>query len=106
MFDRLRRALVESFVGAIGLGWIFAQGVLHFSGIFTAPIAGWIVRDEYKQFADHGAAPSGFLLRDAFPELVRAFSLLLIGYVLLRWLYFKSVEVKAVEAAQILEQGA
>ena len=106
MFDRLKRALVESFVGAIGLGWIFAQGVLHFADIFTAPIAGWIVRDEYKQFADHVAVPSGLLLRDALPELVRAFFLLLIGYVLLRWLYFKPVEVKGVEAVLILEQGA
>jgi hypothetical protein len=30
MFKRLKKTLVESYVGAIGLGWLFAQGILHF----------------------------------------------------------------------------
>lgn len=91
MFERLKRALVESFVGAIALGWLFAQGILHFAFVFTAPLAGWISRHEY--FALVAAkTPPGFWLRDSFLELARSSSLLLLGYVLLRWLYFKPLE--------------
>jgi hypothetical protein len=47
MFDRLKQALVESYVGAIVLGYLFAQGILHFVDIFTTPVAGWISRKQY-----------------------------------------------------------
>ena len=48
MFKRLKRALVTSFVGTIALGWVFAQVILHFAYIFSAPIAGWLMRREYR----------------------------------------------------------
>ncbi len=88
MFERLKEALVESFVGAVALGWLFAQGLLHFAYVFTAPFAGWISRQEYFAFAAVKTSP-GFLLRDSLLELGRSSALLLLGYVLLRWLYFK-----------------
>jgi hypothetical protein len=88
MLERLKRALVNSFVGAIALGWLFAQGILHFAYVFSAPVAGWLTRREY-----HGMVVStGFSLQDALPELVRSVSLLLVGYLLLRWLYYKPIE--------------
>jgi len=93
MFERLKQSLVESYVGAIALGWLFAQGILHFANIFAAPIAGWVSRSEYRRFADHATnIPSNLMLRDALPELARSCSLLLLGYVLLRWLYFKPIK--------------
>jgi hypothetical protein len=37
MFERLKKTLVKSFVGAIALGWVFAQGILHFAYVCSAP---------------------------------------------------------------------
>jgi hypothetical protein len=98
MFKRLKRALVTSFVGAIALGWLFAQGILHFAYIFSAPIAGWLMRREYRGVMERANTPTGFFLQDALPEVVRSFSLLLVGYLLLRWLYFKPLEQETTES--------
>jgi hypothetical protein len=87
MFERLKKILVSSYIGAIALGWIFAQGILHFANMFSAPIAGWIMRREYRGLMEH-ATVTGFTLRDSLPELVKCLSLLAVGYFLLRWLYF------------------
>lgn len=92
MLERLRAVLVNSFVGAIAIGWVFAQGVLHFAYMFSAPVADWLTRREYHGIADRVAMPTSFSLQDALPELVRSFSLLLVAYLLLRWLYFKPIE--------------
>ncbi len=91
MFERLKKSLVESFVGAIGLGWLFAQGIMHFAYMFSAPVAGWIMRREYRGLTDRVTAPAGFSFQDALPELARSVSLLVVGYILLRWLYFKPI---------------
>lgn len=98
MLKRLKKALVESFVGAIALGWLFAQGILHFANIFAAPFAGWITRWEYRGLSNSTTLPSGFLFRDALPELVRSFFVFLMGYILLRWLYFKPLGIPAPES--------
>ena len=84
MFDRLKRTLVESFVGAIALGYLFAQAALNFVNVFTTPVAGWVRRME---FPDSKAA-AGLSLQTALPPLVSFVVLLLIWYGLLRWLYF------------------
>lgn len=88
MFEQFRSVLVSSFVGAIALGWVFAQAILHFAYIFSAPVAGWLTRREYHGVV--GRAYTGFSLHDALPELAKSVSLLVVGYVLLRWLYYKS----------------
>jgi hypothetical protein len=99
MFERIRRAMVESFVGAVALGWLFAQGILHLVDIFAAPITGWIARSEYSTLTDH--VSTGFLFRDSLPELARSFFLLLFWYILLRWLYFKPVRKETPESTSI-----
>lgn len=91
MLDRMKQSLVDSYVGAIGLGWLFANGIVSFANIFTSPIASWTMRNEYHGIM--GTPPvTGFLLRDAAPNALRSFVLLLIGYILLRWLYYKPQE--------------
>jgi hypothetical protein len=92
MLDRLKRALVETYVGAIALGYLFAQGILHFVNIFATPVAGWVSRKEYGGLTPRPAALAGFSLQDALPELIRFFILLLVWYVLVRWLYFKPLK--------------
>jgi hypothetical protein len=89
MFDRLKQALVESYVAAIALGYLLAQSILHFVNIFASPVAGWISRKQYGGLVPGTTALPGFSLQDALPELVRFVLLLLVWYVLLRWLYFK-----------------
>lgn len=90
MLERLRTVLVSSFVGAITLGWMFAQGFIHFAYVFSAPIAGWLARRAYCGIGDRAAA--GFSLQEAVPELIKSISLLVVGYFLLRWLYYKPLE--------------
>lgn len=106
MLKRLRRTLVESYVGAIALGWLLAQGILHFAYVFSSPVAGWVARYEYRQISDRLSPPSSFLFQDALLELVRSFFLLLVWYVLMRWLYFKPLEKETLEPAPDPEQAA
>ncbi len=106
MFERLKRALVKSYVGAIALGYLFAQGILQFVNIFASPVAGWVSRNEYRGIIPHTAALAGFSLKDALPELVRFFFLLVAWYVLLRWLYFKPLKEETSEPASNPAQAA
>jgi hypothetical protein len=46
---------------------------------------------------DRMAAPIGFSRQDAVPELIRSLALLIVGYFLLRWLYFKPLEQPTTE---------
>lgn len=89
MANRFRDALVRSYVGAIALGWVFGQGILHFAYIFTAPVTGWLGRREYHSLSLSKNPVPPFTLQDAVPDLLRSVVLLLIGYLLLRWLYYK-----------------
>ena len=106
MLERLKRILVESFIGAIALGWLSAQIIMHFAYSFAAPVAGWIMRREYRGFTDRASGPAGFSLLDALPDLVRTISLLLVWYILLRWLYFKPLKKETPQPTPNPEQAA
>lgn len=86
MFSRLKRSLVESYVGALALGWIFAYAILDFVSIFTAPLASWVTRAEFRTMLVPD--PTSLLLRVSLPYVVASPALFLLGYLLLRWLYF------------------
>jgi hypothetical protein len=88
MLKSLKEALVSSFVGTIAIGWIFAQGILHFAYVFSAPFTGWLIRREYRGFMDRPALASGLSIQESVSELIKSLALLLVGYLLLRWLYF------------------
>ena len=88
MFERLKRALVESFVGTIALGYLLAQCILYLVNIFASPIAGWVSRNDYRAIIPGGAALAGFSVKDALPDLSRFVVLFLVWYLLVRWLYF------------------
>lgn len=105
MFERLKRALVESFVGAIALGYLLAQCIVHFVGIFASPIADWVSRNNYRAIIPNGATLAGFSLKDALPDLSRFVVLFLVWYFLVRWLYFSPPKTDASEPAQNPEQA-
>jgi len=88
MFERVKQTLVESYVGAIALGYLLAEGILHFANIFASPVAGWVARKEYGKLITDSSAPAGLPLKDALPELVRFVVIVVVWYLLLRWLYF------------------
>ncbi len=94
MLNPLKKALVESYVGAVALGYLLAQIVLQFVGIFGAPISGWATRTDLKQMMPSAAAATGFSYRDGLPYLVRFVVLVVVWLILVRWLYYKSVEPK------------
>jgi hypothetical protein len=102
MLEGLRRALVESYVGAISLGWMLAQIVTHFVGVFSAPVAAWVSQKTYRNITNSSGS-AGFPFDAAFPELIRAFLLLLVWYVLIRWLYLKPLKIKSSDAASTAE---
>ena len=99
MLEKLNTALVKSFVGAITVAWILAQAVFHFASTLSTPIAKWLMWREYGVFAGHNPQPRGISALDALPELLEGCALLLAGYVLLRWLYFKPAEEATTEQA-------
>ena len=89
MLERVRQSLVRSYVGAIALGFVFAQAIAHFAGIFALPLASWFSRQSYRGVAGMSTVSTTFRVEEALPELVRSAILLIIGYFLLRWLYFR-----------------
>ena len=102
MFERLKRTLVESYVGAISLGWLLAQGITHFVGIFSAPVGAWVSQNAYRNMTKT-VGSTGFPFEAAYPEFIRALLLLLVWYALLRWLYFKPLKKITSEPASTAE---
>jgi hypothetical protein len=106
MFRKLRRILVETFIGALALGWMLAEIINHFVNIFASPVATWIGRSEFHDVLRAGNYPTeGFLFQDALPELLRFVILLTVWYALVRWLYFKPLEGSASDAPQNPDQA-
>ena len=89
MLERLKQALVESFVGAIALGLLLSQAIGHMATSVSSQLTNWLLQDQYHAYRP---MPPGYPLQNAIPELVRFLVLLLVGYLLLRWLYYKPVE--------------
>ncbi|MBI3406203.1 MAG: hypothetical protein HY046_12190 [Acidobacteria bacterium] len=106
MFEQMKRALVESFVGAIALGYVLAQCILHFVNIFVSPIAVWVSRNHIRAIIPGGADMGGISLKDALPDLGRFVFLFLVWYLLMRWLYLTPLKTDASEAAPNPEQSA
>ncbi len=97
MLERLKRTLVESFIGAIALGYVLAQVIWHFVDIFVSPVSAWVTENELRNFTPHTTTSTGSYLQDALPELAAFLLLLLVWYVLLRWLYFKPFKKETAE---------
>ena len=97
MFKRLKQALVESFVGAIALGWLLAQSLSHFAATFTSPLAALAMQKQMQAFQSSSPRWENAALQRAILELVTAVSLFALSYILLRWLYYKPVQEQLIE---------
>jgi fructose-specific phosphotransferase system IIC component len=110
MRERIKSALVDSFVGAIAVGWLFAEGVARFVTSFTTPLTEWIIEQMRYQQMPRFSRPIAFRPQFPFqimiPQLIAGALLILIAYLLLRWLYFEPSEKQNSEQTQELEEGA
>lgn len=88
MFKRFRGALVESLVGAILVGWLFADGLARIVSACMSPLLVWATRLEYRSVVPRPPL-SGLFVRGA-AQLLTASLILLIAWLLLRWLYYSS----------------
>jgi hypothetical protein len=99
VFDRLKLVLVETFIGAIALGYLFAEAIPYFVNIFTASLAVWVARNAPR-------ASARFPLEGALRPAIAFVVLLLVWYVLLRWLYFTPPKRDTSELASSPKQAA
>ncbi len=97
MFKRLKQALTESYIGAIALGWLLAQDITQFAGIFATPVGEWVSQKEYPGLRAQTGGPPGLSFELGLPELIRFVLILAIWYGLVRWLYFNSPDKQTSE---------
>lgn len=87
MLKRIKRALVDSYIGAIGLGYLLAEVILYFISIFSSPVASWITQRQTAEFMKQPPTAINLPLLRALPPAIDFVLLLVLWYVLLRWLY-------------------
>src|ERR1035437_8126808 len=88
MFPELKKALVDSYVGAIALGYLLAEGAQQIIFVFTAPFSQWVAQKEFQWMIPQSAHESGLSIRSSLPHLVHGIFFIFIGLALLRWLYY------------------
>lgn len=104
MLDRVKSALIESYVGVIAVGWLLAEGTARLVTSFTTPLTEWMINRMRQQDTPgfhslYGPQPH-FLFQLMIPQLIAAVLLLLVGLLLLRWLYLSpsGAEIPAAQA--------
>jgi predicted Kef-type K+ transport protein len=110
MLDRLKTALVESFAGAIAIGFLLSEGIMRVAYIFSEPVTRWILeriqQEQNSRDPNSFAALPRFPFEMAIPELFTALFLLVMAFVLLRWLYLPPAEKQDQDQTPEPEQGA
>jgi hypothetical protein len=86
---------VESFIGAIALGYTLAEIMLHFVSVFASPVAMWATRNLLRGFVPGSGTPLHSPLQAALSPAISFVLLLLVWYFLLRWLYFTPIKSEA-----------
>ena len=94
MLNRMKRAVVDSYIGAIALGYLLAAVILSFVRIFATPISAWVAETRYHGVVPDMATPH-FTFQDSYPELVSFVLSLVLWYLLLRWLYMTPTRSEA-----------
>jgi hypothetical protein len=88
MLNRLKRALVDSYVGAIALGYLLGEGVEQLAMVVTAPFSEWIGLREMHWISPQNYLEPSFRFQPSIGPLVHGVFFVLLGLVLLRWLYY------------------
>jgi len=88
MLHRLKTALVDSYVGAIALGYMLGEGVEQIVTVFIAPFSEWVQMKELHRISPQGAPDTGLGVLSSLPHLAYGVFYVLIALALLRWLYY------------------
>jgi hypothetical protein len=88
MLNRLKRALVDSYVGAIALGYLLGEGAEQLAMVITAPLTEWAGLREMHWISPQTYPESGFRIQASIGPLVHGVFFVLVGLALLRWLYY------------------
>lgn len=104
MLERVKNALIDSFVGAIAVAWLFAEGIMSVVGSFTSPLTRWLLdRMRWREsptFSHAFGSPPQFPFEMAIPQLIGAVLLLVLAYLLFRWLYLGPPEKPRLEGTE------
>ncbi len=88
MLDRLKRAIVESYIGAVALGSMLASCIYSFVGVFADPVGNWLGQKEALRYSQNSIGPAEISFQYSLPSLIRSALIFAIWYALVRWLYF------------------
>jgi nitric oxide reductase large subunit len=105
MLERVKTALVDSFVGAIAIGMLLSQGISQIVRVAVNPLTVWLLKRQYSENYPVSASRAG-TLESMLPQLLMSVFLLLIAYGLLRWLYFPHAEKQDQDAVPEPDQSA
>jgi hypothetical protein len=108
MLHRLKRALVDSYVGAIALGFLLGEGMEQLAMVLTAPLAEWVGLREMHWISPRTYPEPGFRMQPSIGPLVHGVFFVLLGLALLRWLYYPAkanAVSEPVSGANADEQG-
>ncbi|HXT85507.1 MAG TPA: hypothetical protein VN745_00660 [Verrucomicrobiae bacterium] len=89
MFKQLKSILVESYVGAIALGYLLAESVLYLVSLVAAPVTAWATEERYRTTMSRQMSWADLAGPDLIETLVKFILLLLFWFILIRWLYFR-----------------
>jgi predicted Kef-type K+ transport protein len=104
MLKRLKRALVDSYVGAIALGYLLAESVLYFINFVAAPVTAW-AQQQYRTGTSSHLGWADLVQVYAIDPLFKFIALLVFWYILLRWLYLERPKKESSAAIANREQA-
>ena len=90
MPKRLKKALVESYVGAIAIGWTIADSATELANALGTPITTAIRQHMVQQIVGVTPTREPIDWKLSLPGIMSAIILLAVAYGLLRWLYYPS----------------
>jgi hypothetical protein len=104
MLERVKKAFVESFVGAIAVAWLFAAGIMNFVSSFTSPLDDWLLNrmrwHDSPAYSRALSAPQRIHYELAIPRLIEASLILIVAYLFFRWLYLEPSQTEPLDGTE------
>lgn len=105
MFERMKRSLVESYIGAIALGYLLAESILYFVGALATPLSAWASLKQFPATSPRAAFSWADSLSFGALDLAKCVVILVLWYFLFRWLYLKPTKTETSGPASSPEQA-
>jgi predicted Kef-type K+ transport protein len=110
VLNRIRKALVDSYAGAIAVGWLLSQGICHCALLIVSPLTIW-AQIRLQQRLDPSRSilyeqPQRFPYEQVGSQVLLILILLLLAFLLLRWLYMEPAKVEGPSESEETEDEA